>query len=137
MAGVLHIGSTVSPFFILSVASYPDTFAGMLSWEAILPSDVSALFPPYQSAVSTTTATTTPTTSKKGAKVTPVAPPAPTPPAAFYDQVVNNHDVRIYQDAQGRSVLLYGYWNQNTLIIARDPAAFTEILRRLATSNTQ
>ena len=57
--------------------------------------------------------------------------------ATFHDEVVSNHDVRIYRDAAGKSILLYGYWNQFTLVIARDPAAFTEILGRLATSRSQ
>jgi hypothetical protein len=148
MAGIVNIDGTPSPFFILSVDSYPDTFAGMLSWEATMPSDMSGLFPPYEAAISPTVATTTPAvatttpkttvktkTKTKVATSTPPAPPAPVP--AFYDEVVSNHDVRVYRDSQGRSVLIYGYWDKNTLVIARDPASFTEILRRLATSNTQ
>jgi hypothetical protein len=144
MAGIVNVEGTSSPFFILSVASYQDTFAGMLAWEPTMPSDMSALFPPYPSPVSlttaatTTTATTTPKTkSKTPAKVATSTPPAPVMVPAFHDQVIDNHDARIYLDALGRSILVYGYWNQTTLVIARDPAAFTEILGRLATSGTQ
>ena len=152
MAGIVNIGGTVSPFFILSVTSYTDTFAGMLSWESTMPSDLSSLFPPYTPTaptVSTTTplaATTTATTTKKvatkkaPAKTATSTVATSTPPTlalGFRDEVVDNHDVRVYRDAQGSSVLMYGYWDKTTLVIARDPSSFTEILRRLATSHTQ
>lgn len=139
MAGVVHVGNSQNPFFILSVLSYRDTFSGMLSWEPRIRNDLEALFPPYPTATSTPVATSTPITgaSKGAVKITAGAKPAPAVAAAFVDDTVANHDVRIYRDALGRSVLLYGYWNQTTLVIARDPAAFTEILQRLATSRTQ
>ena len=138
MAGVVNAGDPQSPFFILSVLSYRDTFSGMLSWEPKIRSDLAALFPPYQTATSTPTATSTSATNtskKNAAKPVAVSPkPAPT---AFVDETVANHDVRIYRDAAGKSVILYGYWNQTTLIIARDSSAFIEILQRLATSRAQ
>ncbi len=115
MAGVVNIGGVQNPFFILSVLSYRDTFSGMLSWEPKIRSDLETLFPPYPTATST----------------------IKTMPVAFVDETVANHDVRIYHDAAGKSVLLYGYWNQTTLVIARDPSTFAEILQRLATSRAQ
>lgn len=123
MAGIVNtggspsntLGTGQSPFFILSVSSYNNTFSGMLSWEATMSKNLEPLFPRYE--IASTTATTT--------------------IAGFRDEVVGNHDVRIYRNTAGQSVLLYGYWNQETLIIARDPAAFAEILQRLATSRTQ
>jgi hypothetical protein len=123
MAGIVHASSGQSPFFILSVDLYSATFSGMLSWEPTMPHDLTALFPPYPvQALATSTATTTaPAPAKLG----------------FRDETISNHDVRIYRDQSGRSILLYGYWNQNTLIIARDGAAFSEILDRLATSRAQ
>lgn len=122
-----NVHSVQSPFFILSVVSYSDTFGGMLSWEPLMPRNLGQLFPSYPPPpVSTATATTTrPTTATTSA--------ASTQPN-FHDEVVSNHDVRVYRDEAGRSVLLYGYWNRTTLVIARDTAAFTEILQRLATS---
>jgi hypothetical protein len=127
MAGVVTVGGIRSPFFILSVASYSTTFAGMLSWEATMPNNLGALFPAYPSAAAPTTSTTTPQVATTTAAAKP----------GFRDEVVSNHDVRVYRDSAGRSVLLYGYWNQSTLIIARNPSAFTEILGRLATSRAQ
>ena len=118
MAGIINAGGVRSPFFILSVASYGDTFSGMLSWEPLMPRDLAPLFPPYPTTASSTAATSTPA-------------------VAFRDEVVNNHDVRMYNDAAGRSILLYGYWNQTTLVIARDSASFTELLNRLSNSQAQ
>jgi len=147
MAGVVNAGGTQSPFFILSVTSYSVTFAGMLRWEPLMPRDLAKLFPPHSAlvpaSVATTTVTTVSTSSPQAIpKKSPTTPATTTPlaPASagiFSDVVVANHDVRVYRDSSGRDVLLYGYWNQTTLVIARDVAAFTEVLKRLATSRTQ
>ena len=140
MAGVVNAGGNQYPFFILSVSSYSSTFAGMLAWEATMPRDLGLLFPAYSTQiVSTTTATTTPTNAPKGFSANNPLVATTTPTGSiqdgFRDEVVSNHDVRVYRDGTGRSVLLYGYWDQTTLVIARDAAAFTEILGRLATSH--
>jgi hypothetical protein len=120
MAGIVNAGDVQSPFFILSVTSYSNTFSGMLSWEPAMPNDLSQLFPSY--AVASTVSTSSPQAT------------ATSTIASWRDETVSNHDVRIYRDAANQSILLYGYWNQATLIITRDPAAFAEILQRLATS---
>jgi hypothetical protein len=125
IAGVINVGET-SPFFILRVASFSDTFSGMLQWESRMPGDVKELFPPRPAIVvpvATSTATTTTTFGPP-----PVASPT------FVDKSVANHDVRVLLDADKREILVYGYWNQRTLVIARDSASFTELLRRLASS---
>ena len=123
MAGIVSAGSGQSPFFILAVTSYSATFSGMLSWESTMQSELAPLFPLYPPPfMATSTSTTT--------------PEAPSVRTGFRDEVVSNHDVRVYRDATGRSILIYGYWNQGVFVIARDPAAFTEILARLATSHS-
>lgn len=132
MAGVVNAGGTQSPFFILSVTSYSQTFAGMLSWESSMPRSLAAFFPAYPAASEKTIATTTAATSTPS--VASATPAVPASFAGFIDAMVANHDVRLYRDAARRTILLYGYWDQKTLVIARDEAAFTEILRRLATS---
>ncbi len=207
MAGVINVGGKQSPFFILSVLSYRDTFSGMLSWESSIRSDLGLLFPPYPTATSTVTSipilTTTLFLGEHGEEVRLLQQAfadnglLSVPPTGFYgpltekaveafqsahsiisfgspfttgygsvgpktlaeinmflatttttaisptlsstvfsDETIANHDVRVYRDSTGKSILLYGYWDQKTLIIARDPAAFTEILQRLATSRT-
>lgn len=129
MAGIAEVGGIENPFFILSVSSFGDTFAAMLQWEQRMPRDLIKLFPPYPAAsVATTTATTT---APIGLSTVSVGV------AGFFDVTIANHDVRVYRDAASRDILLYGYWNRTTLIIARDAAAFTEIIGRLATSRAQ
>ncbi len=112
MAGIVNVSGTASPFFILSVTSYSETFAGMLAWEPTMPHDLTAFFAPYPVATSTAV-------------------------AGFRDEVVGNHDARVYRDPQGRSIVIYSYWDQQTLVIARNEAALTELLTRLATSRSQ
>lgn len=128
VAGVVTVTGTQSPFFILSVSSYSDTFSGMLQWEGSMLKDtnMSALYPfyPLQSASSTAT---------KSGSSTSSLPQVLAP--FFHDEVVNNHDTRVYRDPSGKSIVMYGYWDPSTLIIARDPAAFTLILERLATAH--
>lgn len=140
MAGIVYIDGSQSPFFILSVSSYGNTFAGMLSWESIMSQNLSGIFPAYPAvsvSLASTSSSQATTTSNMKVKVATSTSPAPAFIPAFHDEVVSNHDVRVYRDVVGRSVMLYGYWNQTTLVIARDPSAFTEILKRLATSRTR
>jgi hypothetical protein len=123
LAGVVHAGGAQHAFFILGVSSFGDTFAGMLQWEPRIEDDLGKLFPPYPaSAPATTSPATLPQTS------------IPESTNAFIDRTIMNHDVRVLLDEEGRSLLVYGYWNQYTLVIARDEAAFTELLRRIAAS---
>lgn len=207
MAGVINMDGNQSPFFILSVLSYRDTFSGMLSWEPSMLNNLGLLFPPYPIATSTMTSTPiltatlspgehgeevkslqqifvdngllsvhptgfygfltekavkafqsihniisfgSPATTGYGsvgprtlaeinalfATTTAITASSTVPTAAFSDETIDNHDVRVYRDTAGKSVLLYGYWNQKTLIIARNSSAFIEILKRLATSHT-
>jgi hypothetical protein len=142
MAGVVNAGGEQSPFFILSVDSYSATFSGMLEWEPQMQSNLATLFPLYPAPaipLATSTATTTATTTRPMALIsTPSVAQKPVVvfQPGFHDEVVSNHDVRIYRDAQRRSILLYGYWNETTLIIARDPVAFALLLDRLANSHT-
>ncbi len=126
MAGIINTGASQSPFFILSVSGYDATFSGMLSWEPHMETDLAVLFPLYPTQDLATSS------APIGTKVGTTTASTTTPNGGFHDEVVSNHDVRVYRDTQGRSILLYGYWNQNVLIIARDPAAFSEIVGRLA-----
>lgn len=142
MAGVVNVNNIKSPFFILSVGSYGATFSGMLSWEPVMQNALGALFLLYPEPIPAAPILSTTTTSRTAAATTKKSIATTTTTitviqkGGFRDEVVNNHDVRIYRDAMNRSILLYGYWNQTTLIIARDPSAFAEILGRLATSHS-
>lgn len=127
-SGIVHAGGTASVFFILPALSYSDTFAGMLLWEPTMLRDLGVLYPAIPAAPA---ATTTATSTARMASTTPRHIPG------FVDEVVQNHDVRVYRDEGGAARVLYGYWNQRTLVIARDPEAFTELVNRLRNSRTR
>jgi hypothetical protein len=118
--GTIHAGAESRPFFILKVGSYERTFAGMLAWEQTIASDLSQLYPAYASIPDTASSTTS-------AIVVPHTP-------VFTDGVVANYNVRVLRDDSGRSILLYGYRGKDTLIIARDEAAFTALISRLTSA---
>lgn len=132
--GIVHAGSETRPFFILRVSSYERTFAGMLAWEPDMRRVLTQLYPAYPNApieeAPESVATTTATTSS-----TFVIPPPVTAPTEFVDAIVRNYDVRILRDADGRSLMLYGYYDKETLVIARDEAAFLELVTRLNAAN--
>jgi hypothetical protein len=121
MVGVVNDGAQTRAFFILRVLSYERTFAGMLDWESSIGNDLSVLYPAYPASTATSTATTTTETTASSAQ--------------FVDEVVANHDARALKDTEGRTIIIYGYADKQTLIIARDEAAFTLLLSRLTANN--
>lgn len=133
--GITHQGSETRAFFILRVSSYERTFAGMLTWEPLMQRTLGVLYPLYPAqevaspeTLGTTTAAATSTAS------TPVAAASK---IRFEDAVVSNRDVRILRDTTGRALMLYGYADKETLIIARDEAAFSALLTRLSAASQQ
>ena len=141
MIGVVNDGNQTRAFFILRVDSYQSTFAGMLQWEPNIGSILALLYPAYPAPMqvtpvvaTTTTSTTTATSTKtvvKTAATTVVTAALPITPPQFIDEVVANHNARALKDYAGRTILVYGYADQQTLIIARDEGAFTLLLGRL------
>ncbi len=158
--GVINEGGEARAFFVMRVSSFERTFAGMLTWEPLMSRDLALLYPLYPgdvppseqpvnlntvatstATVATSTATTTlavatstKATTKKISTPAPIAPPAIVPPVSvgrFEDAIVANRDVRILRDTRGRSLMLYGYADKETLIIARGEAAFAALLVRL------
>jgi len=118
--GLVHARKEIRPFFVLHVGSYDSAFAGMLRWEKTIQKDLAILYPKYTYTTEPNN-TTTPTNIK----------------ISFKDEIVSNHDTRILRDQAGNSILLYGFWNKNILIIARNPVVFAEIISRLGNSSTQ
>jgi hypothetical protein len=127
MVGFAHVEGELRPFFIFRVDSYERSFAGMLDWEATMERDLSLFFPPYPSEVPIL---------PEGHSSTSPAVLAPFR-LSFVDEVVGNRDVRVLRDGQGRIVMLYGYRDKETLIIARGYGTFLELLTRLAASRGQ
>ena len=133
MVGIVHAANETRPFFILRVDSYERTFAGMLSWESTIQSSLQVLYPLYPAIAPQTTSATTNTSTSTKIFIPPVITNAPT--NQFIDEIVANHSARALKDTSGRTLLIYGYADKQTLVIARDEAAFTILLSRLATNN--
>ena len=123
--GVIRTGAEVRTFFLLRVASYERTFAGLLAWEATMQKDLALFYPLFPATVVPTASTTEP------------AAPSFSPVGTFVDETIANHDARVLRDQEGRMVLLYGYKDKSTLIIARNEAAFVELLERLSATRAQ
>lgn len=137
--GILNIDGESRPFFVLRVDSYERTFAGMLTWEPLLLRDLASLYPLHPVAPTETEAPvsldTATTSNEEVSTTTPVSlPPRLTPAPArtrFEDEIVANRDVRVLRDVDGKALVLYGYADKQTLIIARNEAAFSLLLSRL------
>ena len=131
--GIVNADGETRAFFALRVDSYERTYAGMLTWEPLMQRELALLYPLYPATsvpVAPVVATTTAVAS-----TTPQPEPVTSGPATaltrFADAIVANHDVRILRDTNGRSLILYGYVDKQTLIIARDEAAFETLASRL------
>jgi len=126
--GVISAGGDTNPFFILRATSYERTYAGMLSWESTVAQDLQPFYPRPEVVIDETSfeaASTTPSTTAA------LIAPTSTYSAGFKDEIIENRDVRVLRDSSGRSVLLYGYRDKESLIIARNGEAFLELIRRL------
>lgn len=123
--GAIKASGETYPFFIFRVASFERTFAGMLEWENSMERDLARLYPSYPEVVpeETVSASSTPLTETAFR-------------VSFVDDVVENHDVRVLRDAQNRALILYGYRDKQTLIIARNELAFKELLARLSSTRS-
>ena len=51
--------------------------------------------------------------------------------ASFKDIVVKNINARILEDKNGKTILIYGFWNENKMIIATDKNVFAEVIKKL------
>ena len=129
--GVVSASGETRPFFVMRVTSFERTFAGMLGWESRMVQDLSDFYPPYaELAPSELTETATSTS--------PVpAPAVATQPTEFVDAIAANRDVRVLRDRFGRSLIMYGYIDRQTLIIARDETSFSVLATRLAATSGQ
>lgn len=139
--GIVHAGEETRAFFILKVLSYERTFAGMLQWEGTMQSSLGILYPAYAATFAPVPKTITTTKVVNGKLIvsttTATSTTAVVNPPHFVDEVASNHDVRALKDDQGRTILLYGYQDKTTLVIARNEATFAEILNRLSATKQQ
>ena len=153
----VHVTDGHQSFLIFKTGSYSQVYAGMLVWEQTMRSDLSPLFgtylPPQTSenagAGLTYTQTTTPTTTS--ATITQIKPASltivsttttnsTTTPVIteqtfvqhFIDKIIENHDTRVMQDEQGKTLLIWTFIDRNTLVITTSAQTLHEIISRLA-----
>lgn len=93
------------PFLIAKVGSFANTFASLLRWELFMARDFVTLF-----------------------ELSSINIPRN---QSFKDIVVKNRDARVLQDAEGGTILIYGFADQETLIITTNKDTFGEIVKRL------
>ncbi len=118
----VHVFDGNQPFLIFKTDSYEQVFAGMLTWETSMQSDLSPLFD------------RTPTAHIAGSGSTAAqavsAPQLLSTP--FIDRVVENHDARVIQNSSGDILLLWTFIDRNTLVITTNEYTLREIISRLS-----
>jgi hypothetical protein len=131
--GIINDSTQTTVFFVLRADSYERTFAGMLAWEPTMLQDLGTFYSLYPASQSVTSGTAS-STSASSTPIVSSYSEQPQSTGQFVDEVVDNHDARALKDTAGNTLIVYGYSDKQTLIIARDESAFTQILGRL-TSN--
>jgi hypothetical protein len=106
MLGMLE-SNPASVFMIIKLASFENTFSGMLSWEKDIARDIGPIFATWGVMQTNTSA------------------------SVFQDVIVRNKDVRILYDESGALLLLYTYLDNNTLIITDNIGTLNIITNRL------
>ncbi len=92
---------------LIRLDSFENAFPGMLEWEERLVEDMMPLF------INRERLSEIPTISE------------------FKDKTIQNHDTRILRDSTGEIVLLYGFFDNNMLIITDTEESFRTVLNRL------
>jgi len=98
------------PFIVLRVTSFDTAFGGLLVAEDSLSQELVPLFGEP--------VTSTFDVSEDDSTVRP---------AYFEDDVVRNHDVRVLRDGMEKERIVYGFVNQNTVIITTDRGMFATL----------
>jgi len=101
----IHSFNGNEPFIILTTDFFENTFAGMLVWEKFIAQDIFPLF---------LISAEEDILEKK-----------------FEDRVVKNRDLRVLTDKEGKIIILYSFYNKNTLIIATSKDTLDEVIARL------
>lgn len=100
--GILDNGETKSRFLIIETSFFAQAWSAMLNWERYMSSDLGPLLKTIDDSRAT-----------------------------WSDKVVSNKDTRIERGPNGNTILIYGFINEETIVIARDEATFTAVFERL------
>ncbi len=107
MVGIYSF-STNEPFIILTTEDSALGYAGMLSWEKEMVTDLAPIF---------------------GIRSTST-------PYTFTDEELRNKDLRIVTDEIGKTILLYSFIDKNTILITSHEAIFNALLGKYLTGHT-
>ena len=102
----IHIFNKNQPFIILKTNFFENTFAGLFRWEDNMARDVLPIFG--------VTSIDQDLLTKK-----------------FKDVVIKNRDMRILLDDNGKTILLYYFFDRHTVVIATAKETIFEVARRL------
>ncbi len=106
MFGVLGSNPSHS-LLIVKLKSFENAFPGMLEWEPRLVEDMLPLFIDAQELDSVATN------------------------SVFKDKTIQNHDTRVLRNSYNQIVLIYGFFDNNTLIMTDNENTFRTIVNRL------
>jgi len=107
LGAVSSFSGKSSGFLVLRSLSYQNTLAGMLKWErGSMTKDIYEILSGFQSTVELQE-------------------------SFFEDRIVENQDVRILKNSNGEIVLIYGFFDSETILISSDQDCFVEVLKRL------
>jgi hypothetical protein len=99
-----------SNFIIFRLSSFENAFAGMLAWEETLAEDIGPLF-------------------KNSTKLATLYPTK-----EFEDITARNKDARVLRSETGEILLLYSFFDNNTLIITENDEAMRSLINKLSSS---
>lgn len=102
MFGVYADQGVNRTFIVVNTNLFQNAFAGMLAWEPTLPNDLKSYISPQDAAT-----------------------------AQFKDEIVRNKDVRAFVTHTGRTMFLYSFIDNNTLVIAENETTLNAIVARL------
>lgn len=107
MLGIENREGVVSPFFILKADSFEELFPGMINWEDEIVLDTYEIFGIEEYLINDLSE------------------------RSWQDKLVNNKDMRYLYDETGSVVLVYGYAEPETIVLAESQETFDRVLGRL------
>ncbi len=100
--GVYDTGEVRSRFLIFKTSFFAQAWSAMLDWERYMASDIGPLLKTASNNKSTWT-----------------------------DKAIRNKDARVQRDAEGNTILVYSFIDEQTLLITRDEETFIKVFGRL------
>lgn len=106
MLGVLG-ANPAHTFMLVKLDSFENAYPGMLEWEPRLAEDLLPLFAEDNVVLSTPSS------------------------REFEDKTIQNHDTRVLRGGTGEIVLIYGFFDNNLLVVTDTDESFRTIINRL------